>query len=580
MLTACTLLLAGCSASRQAGSAPTASPRALAGNSSVRGNSNAPSPRGTSEDAAEGSENTPEKDVVEAHARYAEAIINELNDQSDLALNGYYNAAMSDPNNETLVMDVSRRFLQAKQPEKALEILLRSTSNLRASGALWARLGLTYLQLDKTDLALKANRTAIKKQPRAIAGYRNLYLTQLKLKQPQEALAALDEAAKASPTDFDFLIELGELYSNFTLQVPDQRTNAQAHGVAVLHRAAKMPVNDPQLQLRLADAFNLLGDDKAAAEIYRQLLKDLPDLPMVRENLKSKLLEIYLRGGDRTNAIEQLEATLRENPTDAQSYYILGSIVYEDKDYARAAECFSKTVLLAPEFEQAYYDLAAAQMYGDKNDEALKTLASARAKFSRNSRNFVLEYFNAMAYMRAKDFTNAITCFSAAEIIAQADRPKRLNESFYFQYASACERKGDLTQAERYFKKCLELSPNFAEAQNYLGYMWAEHGENLDRAHELITKALTAEPKNAAYLDSMAWVLFKQQKPKEALPYILDAIKNSEEEDATVYDHLGDIYSALNQPEKAREGWKKSLSLESNDEVRKKLEPAPAKETH
>src|SRR5262249_22809326 len=210
-------------------------------------------------------------------------------------------------------------------------------------------------------------------------------------------------------------------------------------------------------------------------------------------------------------------------------------------------------------------------------EDALETLGRAREKFSRSSRNFVLEYFTAMAYSRHKDFTNAIAAFNAAEIIAQANNPKRLNESFYFQFGSACERNGDYAQAEKHFQKCLELAPNFAEAQNYLGYMWAEHGENLDRARELITKALNSEPKNAAYLDSMAWVLFKLNQPKEALPYILDAIKNSEEEDATVYDHLGDIYSALNQPDKAREGWQKSLSLENNETVRKKLEPGPTK---
>jgi tetratricopeptide (TPR) repeat protein len=133
---------------------------------------------------------------------------------------------------------------------------------------------------------------------------------------------------------------------------------------------------------------------------------------------------------------------------------------------------------------------------------------------------------------------------------------------------------GDLEQAERYFQKSLEISPNFAEAQNYLGYMWAERGTNLARARDLIEKAVKAEPKNDAYLDSMAWVLFKLNQPKEALDYILKAIKNAEEEDATVYDHLGDIYNALGQTDKAKEAWRKSISLEPNETIRKKLGPA------
>jgi Tfp pilus assembly protein PilF len=102
--------------------------------------------------------------------------------------------------------------------------------------------------------------------------------------------------------------------------------------------------------------------------------------------------------------------------------------------------------------------------------------------------------------------------------------------------------------------------------------MWAEHGTNLDNARDLIEKALKAEPKNAAYLDSMAWVLFKIGKPKEALDYALKSVAAPEEPDPTEYDHLGDIYKALNQPDRAREAWQKSLSLEPNDAVKKKLE--------
>jgi tetratricopeptide (TPR) repeat protein len=103
--------------------------------------------------------------------------------------------------------------------------------------------------------------------------------------------------------------------------------------------------------------------------------------------------------------------------------------------------------------------------------------------------------------------------------------------------------------------------------------MWAEHGMKLDQARELIEKALKAEPKNAAYLDSLGWVLFKLNRPKDALPYILQAVELSkkEDEDATLYEHLGDVYAALNETAKAREAWNKSLSLEPNDEVRKKL---------
>ena len=131
---------------------------------------------------------------------------------------------------------------------------------------------------------------------------------------------------------------------------------------------------------------------------------------------------------------------------------------------------------------------------------------------------------------------------------------------------------GRYVRAEKYFLDCLNLSPNFAEALNYLGYMWADHDTKLDQARDFIARAVKAEPKNAAYLDSMAWVLYKLHQPKPALEYALKAIQYSEEEDATLYDHLGDIYAALGQKDKARQSWSKSLSLEANDAVLKKIE--------
>ncbi len=91
----------------------------------------------------------------------------------------------------------------------------------------------------------------------------------------------------------------------------------------------------------------------------------------------------------------------------------------------------------------------------------------------------------------------------------------------------------------------------------------------------MIEKAVKAEPKNAAFLDSLGWVLFKLGQPKEALPHLLKAIELNEEPDATLYDHLGDVYAALNQPAKAREAWEKSVSIEASPAVAAKLKDAP-----
>ena len=222
--------------------------------------------------------------------------------------------------------------------------------------------------------------------------------------------------------------------------------------------------------------------------------------------------------------------------------------------------------------EQAYYDLAGARISLDQAKEGLVVLEKARAKFKQN---FVVELFTATAYNRLKDYAKAVRHLTAAEVWARANEPTRLTAGFYFQLGSTHERNKDFEQSEKYFEQCLKMAPDFADALNYLGYMWAERGVKLDRARDMIEKAVKLEPENAAFMDSMAWVLFKLGKPKEALPFMLDAIKHNKEPDATLFDHLGDIFLELKQPAEARDAWKKALALEPNPEIEKKLKVSP-----
>jgi tetratricopeptide (TPR) repeat protein len=319
----------------------------------------------------------------------------------------------------------------------------------------------------------------------------------------------------------------------------------------------------------MADGFNLVGDSDKAAQLYLEVLKNPPDLPMVDERVRASLTSIYLRASDHKRATEQLRAILRDDPTNPQVYFYLGRLAMEDKKAAEAVEDFNKTIMLSPGMEIAYYFLALAQIDVNQGPEALATLEKARQKFPQN---FTMEFYTAMAYSRQKSYAEALRHFISAEVIAKATDPRQLTESFYCQVGATCERKGDYAAAEDYFQKSLNLAPDFAEALNDLGYMWAEHGMKLDKARDLIEKAIKVEPKNAAYLDSMAWVLFKLNQPTEALPYALKAVELSEQPDPTVFDHIGDIYAALKQSDKAQEAWRKSLSLEPNEQIQKKLD--------
>jgi tetratricopeptide (TPR) repeat protein len=504
---------------------------------------------------------------IEAHAHFAMGIHEDLNGKPDQALAEFVKSAEADPGNEQLVADVARRLMQSKHADKAVALLSQAVKQPQASGLLETMLGAAAIEAGKTDMAVHAFQAATRKAPRSLAAYRNLVRIYLDRKQGREAAKVLLRAARLKGTDAAFLASLAELYASARAQLGRQGNAVKPRILKALDRAPSLKPSAPAVRMKLADGYAAMGSFAKAKALYQALLKEDPALA----GLRQKLVRLDIQSGDKEGAQTQLEAISRDHPTDPNVYYLLGSLAAERKDYARAAESFQKTLLLSPDSERVYYDLAAMDITLNKPQAGLDVLERARSRF--NKQSFPLEFYSALAYSRLKKYPQALAHFTAAEVIAGA-KGQKLDPAFYFQLGAAYERNQEYSPAEKAFTNCLKLSPNDAEAMNYLGYMWTERGVNLQKARDLIEKAVRAEPKNAAFLDSLGWVLFKLNQPRAALVYALRAVEHSAEPDAVLYDHLGDIYAQLKRYDQARQAWRKSLALEPSESVRRKLNQA------
>lgn len=509
---------------------------------------------------------------VEALAHYSLGVSYDLRDEPEKALAEFTKSAIADPSNEPLVLDVARRLIRKKDPEaaaKALEMLAKASALSSSSGAVDALLGVLYAQAGKTEEAIAASRAAIVKSPRLTQGHQNLVQLYLQANRAEEALKVIDQAAKTPSPGVSFLVELSDLYGTYIKVRVREMEAIKPKLLAVLTEASKLKPAAPAYVQRMAENYRLVGEYKEAADLYLSLLKRFPEQPAFRD----RLIDLYLRGNDRKAAAAQLESVIRENPTNPQANYFLGAIAYEEKNLEKAAEHFGKAIQFGPDLEPAYYELAGVRIGQDQAQKAVDLLDKARARFKEN---FVMEFYTALAYSRLKSYSKSAAHFTSAELIAKRDEPERLTHVFFFQAGAAQERNKNFPEAEKYFQQCLKLSPDFADALNYLGYMWAERGTNLSQAKVMIEKAVKAEPDNAAFLDSMGWVLFKLGQAKDALPWLLQSIQHAKEPDATLHDHLGDVYLALKQPREAREEWRKSLAIEPNADIQKKLDALPA----
>jgi tetratricopeptide (TPR) repeat protein len=510
----------------------------------------------------------------QALAHYATGVSLELQGKSDAALEEFLLAAIGDPANEELVLDVARRLLRKRDDpssDKALALLRKAAEQPSASAAVDALNGAALTQAGRLEEALVASRAAIRKDPSQIQGWHSAAQVHLQAKRPTDALKVIDDAAKLPKPGLAFLTDLADLYGMWLRANADQLEKVKLRLLAVLEEAAKLQPTSPAIVQRLAENYRLAGEFARAADLYAGLLRRFPDQPALRE----RLIDLYIRGNDHKAATEQLEGVLRQNPGNAQAHFLLGAIAHEQKDNDKAIERFERALRLDPDLDQAYWELVSVRFAQDKNKEALDVLARARQRF-RNS--FVLEFYTGLAHSRQKDYAKAVAHLSTAEELAKKSDPARLTHIFYFQLGAAHERNKNISEAERYFEQCLKMQPDFAEALNYVGYMWAERGVNLDRAKVMIEQAVKQDPENAAFLDSLGWVLFKLGKHKEALDWLLKSEKHLKEPDATIHDHIGDVYLTLNKPDLAREQWRKALTIEpDNADIRKKLDPPQPK---
>jgi Tfp pilus assembly protein PilF len=137
----------------------------------------------------------------------------------------------------------------------------------------------------------------------------------------------------------------------------------------------------------------------------------------------------------------------------------------------------------------------------------------------------------------------------------------------------AYERAGREVTAIRDLRQLLAERPGDATVQNALGYALADHDRNLDEAATLISASLAQMPDSAAVLDSMGWVLFRQGKAQEALPYLERAAKLGDDPEIAL--HLGEVQAALGDAAAAKATWQKGLEANPDDaRLKERLEHA------
>jgi tetratricopeptide (TPR) repeat protein len=220
-----------------------------------------------------------------------------------------------------------------------------------------------------------------------------------------------------------------------------------------------------------------------------------------------------------------------------------------------------------------HLDLSLALPYLGKMNEALEHADQAVALASDDSRLFV-RLRRVSVLTRAERYEKAVAECQA--LLKEYKQPADVHDIRY-TLSNVYSAARDFPKAEAELERVLKDNPDDATGYNDLGYIWADQGKNLKQAEEYIRKAIdldqrqkktanvigTEEGKdNAAYIDSLGWVLFRRGRLEDARRHLEQASRLPDgDDDPVVWDHLGDVYFRLDQPARARAAWQKAVAL-------------------
>ena len=535
---------------------------------------------------------------AEAFAAFAQGFVAEENSDQEKMLESYRKALDLDPGNPELAVKVAYELARRNDPSSAIQVLKDAIKASPREPLPCIYLSQLYAKnLNKPDLAIKYAEQALALAPENFSALQAAYELYAASGQEKKASDLLDRATKSASTSPKYWAQLGELEQRLWLKDDGAAEPAQLQKMnAAFRKAAELGKNDAQILTKAADYFVLSKQVKEAIPYYLGILNLKPDAdgpPL--NNVRDKLARSFLVTDQRDEAIRQLEAIVKASPLRFETYELLGELYLQkaeiskspdaplkdtDPNLEKALANFEHSLMLDGGDPAGYERLGILLLRMKRNDRAIDILQAARKKHAERP---VLSYILGMALSQAKRHNEALAAFSDAQALAEASREDLLNAEFYFSYGAAAEQAGLFDKAAELLKRSIELDPNSAQTYNYLGYMWADRNEHLDEAGELIKKAIAMEPDKGEYIDSLGWYYFRKGDFDRALKELLRAqesvLLETQKDDATVLDHIGEAYLKLGKTAEALSAWQKSLAIEDNKKIAEKIEAAKQKLT-
>ncbi|UCD94629.1 MAG: tetratricopeptide repeat protein [Candidatus Zixiibacteriota bacterium] len=418
----------------------------------------------------------------------------------------------------------------------------------------WYLIADCYRYLGIADSSILAYRKVIEFDPANVQAYYRLSSYYEDAGNIDSAIWAFEQIIQSSPSARAYL-QLGNL------QIRARRLeDAEANYRQSL--ALDSTANNVRAYLGLSAIMEDRGDVERAREYLESAARLAPQDLLIQ----NRLLAFYQVNRMDEKALGIAGRILSLAPNDSEVVRRLALVYFEADSLFVADSLFTWLIDHGDENVITYY-------YGGRLALAIENMTAAKSRFMRLTAladSIVDGWLNLGLVYRIEDsLDREITIYERGlKHMTNLEDSSRI----LFSLGVTLEQHGRFDHAVEAFERLLVLAPDHSQALNYLGYMLADKGIRLEHARSLIEKALEIMPENGAYIDSYGWVLYRLGELENALAELLRAVRY-EQRDPVVMEHVGDVYEALGDTEKAAVYWNKALELDpDNETLKEKLE--------
>lgn len=468
--------------------------------------------------------------------------------QRDIVLNYLKKSVELEPDNATYLETLANAYLNQRKYKEAIDALELLCEKNRDRDDVLALLIQLYEQESDYDNAIRTLgrlETIEGKSERLSYAKSDLYT---KKGDKKAAIAEMKTLADQYPNDNNYRC----LYAN-TLYINGQKKKA----VAIYDKVLKEEPDNRNAQMAMVAYYN---DQKDSANVNRMIERVLFNKNASTSDrvalMRQVIGESEEAGGDSTRVLQLFHRLIDMPQADSDMALFCASYMNMKKmpnDSIR--QVLEKVLEVSPDHAAARLQLVSYAWQAGDRDRIIELCKAARQY---NPDEMAFYYYQGIAYYQKDDLDNALNAFQNGIGVITSDSDPSIVSDFYAVMGDILHQKGMAKEAFEAYDSCLVWKEDNIGCLNNYAYYLSEQGIRLDDAEKMSYRTIKAEPKNATYLDTYAWILFMQKRYDEAKTYIDQTLENDSTPSAVLFEHAGDIYYHVGDKEKALEYWQEA----------------------